>query len=320
LLSALCVMLIYQKSYTRLFYLLGLICIISLGSLLATFTWTTPSSKSITISLVQGNVPQELKWETSQITRTLALYQRLTTAHWTSKIIIWPEAAVTALGPSAQAFLASMEALAQQHHSALITGLPLLAKDLYHAYNALLVVGNGQGLYRKQFLVPFGEYVPFENTLRGLLNILNLPMSEFIPGPLRQNLPIAAGIPFAPFICYEIAYAKAVQRFLPQAQLLIVISNDAWFGDSWALAQHLQITQFQAIATGRYAAVVSNTGLTAIIKPNGILAASLAPFKQGVLTSTVQAYQGATPWVKYGNTSLLMLALLVLGLANLRKN
>jgi apolipoprotein N-acyltransferase len=212
-----------------------------------------------------------------------------------------------------------MDELAQRHHTALIVGFPLIASDLYHAYNALLVLGNGQGLYRKRFLVPFGEYVPFENTLRGLLNILNLPMSEFIPGPIQQNLPLAAGIPFAPFICYEIAYAKAVRSLLPQAQLLVVTSNDAWFGQSWALVQHLQIAQFQAIATGRYAAVVSNTGLTAIIKPDGTIAAALPPFQQGVLTGSVQTYMGATPWVRFGNRPLLMLGLIVLGWLKPRK-
>lgn len=317
--SALCVLIFYQKKH--LFrYLILLITLWSLAALLSLHTWTYPSASPLRVSLIQGNIPQEIKWEPTQVEKSFKLYQALTQALPTQQVIIWPEAAITAIGLQADTYLTILDQWAQQNHSALITGFPLLANDRWHAYNALLTLGNGHGLYRKRFLVPFGEYVPWEHWLRGLLDFFDLPMSEFISGPSIQRLPIAANIPFAPFICYEIAYAKAVRSFMPQAQFLVVISNDAWFGHSWALAQHLQIAQFYALATGRYAAVVSNTGLTALVKSDGTLAASLKPFQIGVLQSTLQPYGGSTPWVAIGSDQpWLYLAIFALAIALLRR-
>jgi apolipoprotein N-acyltransferase len=161
--------------------------------------------------------------------------------------------------------------------------------------------------------VPFGEYVPFENLLRGLIQFFNLPMSSFVEGPAHQPLIKVNKLYYvAPFICYEVAYSSLVRSDLPKAAILITISDDAWFGHSVAAWQHLQIGQMQALSTGREMLFDSNNGVTAFISDKGRILKQAPRFVPTVLTGKAVLYQGETPWVWLGNWPVILLAFLLL--------
>ncbi len=265
---------------------------------LAPIQWTTPINAPIRVALIQGNTPQQLKWSRDYLETILQHYSKITALNWNNQLIVWPEAAIPMLAQDAQGFLAAMDRAAKQHQTTLVTGIPIQIGFTY--YNAAMALGTGHGIYYKRHLVPFGEYIPLQSWLGKLLGFLNIPMSDFKPGELDQPLLQMPKVNLAIYVCYEIAYADLVLHDLPRANMLITISDDAWFGESFAAAQHLQIGQIRAQETGRYNLFSSNTGVTAIIDPHGKIIASGPQFVSIVVNGTVRAMAGATPFVLLG--------------------
>ncbi|MEN9916190.1 MAG: apolipoprotein N-acyltransferase [Pseudomonadota bacterium] len=294
------------KNFHYLGRILALIGIWVGGYALSFIPWTHVQGKPIQISLIQANIPQEIKWEPEYQKASLIHYLQLTQSHWDSRLIIWPEAAIPFLQNQAADFLKQLNKQAKQHKTTLITGIPIQKGFQY--FNGMLALGLDQAIYYKQRLVIFGEYLPWWIIwAHGLLNLLDIPMSSFSPGPSHQHSFHVANANLGTFICYEIAYSNLVRQALQaNAQLLLTINDDAWFGHSFALAQHLQIGQFQALATGRYLAFLSNTGLTAIVTPKGKIIAKLPAFETGVLTSLVYKSVGLTPWIYFGDSSIII--------------
>jgi apolipoprotein N-acyltransferase len=288
----------------------GLAIFFALALLLKLIPWTHPLNKPLSVSLVQGNIQQSLRWDPQEVENILSTYQALTEGHYQSDLIVWPEAAIPLTPTEAKPLFDKIETNLAATHSALITGIPMPAGVSY--YNAVMALGDARGMYMKRHLVPFGEYVPLENYLRGLIQFFNLPMSAMMAGNMNQALITVHGLPLGVYICYEIAYDAVVRADLPEAKLLVTVSDDAWFGDSLAPAQHLQISQFQALATGRPLLAVGNNGITAIITYQGRLQSIIPQFMPGVLTGMVSAYEGTTPWVLLGDTPWIILMLLVL--------
>ena len=287
--------------------LLILIILWAGGYALSFISWTHVQDKPIQISLIQANIPQEIKWEPEYQKATLIHYLQLTKSHWNSRLIVWPEAAIPFLQNQAFDFLKLLDKQAKLHHTTLITGIPIQKGFQY--FNSMIALGLDQATYYKQKLVIFGEYLPWWIIwAHGLLNLLDIPMSSFSPGPSHQPAFKVANANIGTFICYEIAYSNLVRQAVKDdhAQLLLTINDDAWFGHSFALAQHLQIGQFQALATGRYLAFLSNTGLTAIVTPKGKIIAKLPAFETGVLTSLIYKSVGITPWVSIGDGSIII--------------
>jgi apolipoprotein N-acyltransferase len=310
--SALLLGLISEKGKYFLFPLLALITLWILGYGLHFIHWTRTIGKPIQVSLIQANIPQQIKWDPHYIQTSLTNYSQLTQAHWQSRLIIWPEAAIPLLQQNALPFLNQLDRQAKQRGTTIITGIPI--QQGFQYYNGMIAVGIDHAHYYKQRLVIFGEYLPWWIAwAQGLLNLLDIPMSSFSPGPPNQPPFKVAGLNLATFICYEIAYPSLVRTAFPNAQLLLTINDDAWFGHSFALAQHLQIGQFQALATGRYLLFLSNTGMTAIVTPQGNIQAQLPSFKVSTLTGSVYALSGTTPWVKLGDCpSILFLVGLII--------
>lgn len=306
-LSAALIVSILRLKKRRFIYLIILMLIWVVGSVLTPINWTKSIGKPIKVSIVQGNIPQQIKWSPEQIKPTMQHYKNLT--NWQNDIIVWPEAAIPLPLPYAQKFVGKMSGLAKKHHASLILGIPIQIDSQY--YNAAIAIGNGRGAYYKQRLVPFGEYVPFEKYLRGLFTFFDLPMSEFVVGAKNQKLLRADNVLIAPYICYEVAYDNLVRQDLPRAQLLITLSNDAWFGKSVAAAQHLQIGQMRCQETGRYMIFSTNNGITAIIDPHGKIIARLPRFKTKVLNGKVYAMRGTTPFITIGMCGVVLIALVV---------
>jgi len=185
--------------------------------------------------------------------------------------------------------------------------------------NTALVVGAGSGRYVKRRLVPFGEYVPLEGLLRGLIGFFNLPMSTSEPGPESQPGMTAGAVRIGTAICYEIAYPELVRRDAQTADVLVTISNDAWFGGSIGPHQHLQIARMRALENARYVLRSTNTGITAAIDERGVVQARLPQFEQGVLTANWRPMAGETPFTRWGTLPGLIVTLLV-GLLCLWRN
>jgi apolipoprotein N-acyltransferase len=216
-------------------------------------------------------------------------------------LIIWPEAAVPALPFEVNDFLQEMNAEVVSRGTQLLVGILTYNLDHGEYQNSLWAIGAEEGQYHKRHLVAFGEYFPLPDFARNWLRIMNLPSENIRPGEYDQPLLKAQGVPLATTICYEIAFGAEQLHFFPEAELMVNVSNDAWFGNSIAPHQHLQIGRMRAKEVGRYLLRATNTGITAIVSPEGVVLKSLPQFEAGVVDAVVQPYTGATPYVRVGN-------------------
>lgn len=315
LISALSVNFFYTTHKLRSIIIIAVIAIA--GFSLSHITWTKPIGHPIKISLVQGNIPQNLKWTWEAITPTLQRYQALSEKHWDSNIIIWPEAAIPIPLDDAVDYLRTLHLEAKKHNTALITGIPVEDKKRNGYYNAVLTIGNGFGFYFKQHLVPFGEFTPMPTYLTHFLDQFHIPLPNTITNTKSFPPILASGLRIATFICYEIAFPELVLTHDGHIDMLLTVSNDAWFGHSLALAQHLEMAQMRALEMGRPAVFVANTGITAFILPNGKIQ-SQAPIEQAfVLTDTIQKTNGKTPWQYAGMDPILLILITLLVIAGI---
>lgn len=269
------------------------------GAMLRDVAWTAPAGPPLAASVLQGNVPQDLKFDPLRYARTLDTYARLAEES-RGRLIVLPETAVPRMLDSVDpAYLARLEAAAKRNRGDLLLGVPVRTAPGEY-YNAVLSLGaSPRQLYYKSHLVPFGEFVP--PGFGWVVRLLSIPLSDFSRGPSRPRPLEVAGQKVAVNICYEDAYGRELIRQLPEATLLVNVSNVAWFGDSLAPAQHLQIARARALETGRAHLAATNTGLTAAIGADGRVLARAAPFTEARLEVDVQGHTGATPYVRTGD-------------------
>ena len=294
----------------------GLVSIWSLGAGLQAVNWTRPTGDPLQVALVQGVIPQDMKWQRENREAMLHRHLALSEPHWGADLLVWPEAAITWFARDAQALLEDLGDLARQRGSTLVTGIPDYQRDAeapFVAYfqNTAVALGQGEGQYIKQRLVPFGEYVPLEGMLRGLISFFDLPMSHARPGPADQA-PLRAGSEtLAMAICYEIVYPDLVRELAKEATVLVTISNDTWFGDSIGPEQHQQMARMRALELGRWLIRATNDGVTALVDAKGLEQARLPRFEPDVLTGSVQPMTGRTPFAMTGSWPAVVLAWLL---------
>jgi apolipoprotein N-acyltransferase len=276
--------------------------------------WVEPATPG-TVALVQGNIPQDVKWRPESVAPILERYSTLSEPYWQRDLVIWPEASITLFEQEAAPFIEAMAALAKGGGSALVFGVPGYERlpDGSAAFrNMAAVVGNGSGHYIKRRLVPFGEYVPLEGLLRGAIEFFDLPMSHAESGPLSQPLLQAGHWKLATAICYEVVYPNLVRRDARDADVIVTISNDSWFGHSIGPHQHLQMVRMRALENGRYVLRSTNNGLTAIVAPTGVVISQAPQFEPVVLDGTFSGMSGVTPYGAVGDAPVL--AALVIGI------
>lgn len=282
------------------------------GVALGFVDWTRSAGEQLRVSLVQGNVPQDLKWHPAMREVTVELYARLTRENWDSDLIIWPETAMPMYYAEARSYLEALAEEAAPHDASLLVGLVYLDADTLRYYNSMINAARHDEIYHKRHLVPFTEYLPAKSVLGVFIDTFAIPMSDFSSG-LREQPPLeAAGQRLGVSICFEDAFGEEIIRDLPEATLLVNVSNDAWFNDSAAPHQHLQIARMRALETGRYMARATNTGMTALIGARGELLSVAPQFVPTVLTGEVEPRTGATPYVVVGNSVAVAAALLLL--------
>ena len=307
-----------QYQQYRLFTLFTVLLLWTAGLLLQQVEWSEIKDKPIKVSLIQGNVPQIMKWDPVQFELRKNRYADLTRANWNSQLIVWPENALTMFyHQMKQDYLEPLAKEAGQHGSNIILGLPTLNLESREYYSSLVTLGETEQFYHKNHLVPFGEYVPLGNLIRGLIGFLDLPMSGFSRGGDQQSALFAAGQWIAPTICYEDAFGEELIRFLPKASLLINASNNAWYGDSFAPHQHVQISRMRALETARDMLRVTTNGISALIDYRGKVIEQSPQFEMSVISGEAQPRSGATPYVQMGNYPVLILIGLVVMLSRL---
>ena len=280
------------------------------------YTWVTPTGQWVKVAMVQANIPQQRKWLPEEFKPTLKLYTRLSEEQPDAALVVWPETAVTAFAHQVEkGFLQPLHERMLAEGRDLILGIPVRQGDDGY-FNAMLSLGlSGRGEYFKRHLVPFGEYMPFSRWLGPLVAWLKIPMSSFSAGEQSKPLIQLVGLPAGVSICYEDTFGNEVLQALPEAAFLINASNDAWFGDSLAPYQHLQMARMRSIETGRYLLRATNTGISAIIDEKGRIQQQLPLFQQGVLSGGFQPMQGSTGFDYWGNRAVVWLCGLLVVLA-----
>jgi apolipoprotein N-acyltransferase len=289
------------------------------GALLRVVPWTQPQGEPFSVALVQGNIAQDIKFNEDALVGTLETYRRLA-LQGEARLTVLPETAFPLLRENVP--LSLVEQL--RDHARMSNGDMLIGafeRDEKGYYNSVFTLGSSaEQRYRKEHLVPFGEFIPLRYVLGPLINdVLNIPMGDLARGGERQEPLAVAGQRVAVNICYEDVFGEEIIRALPQATLLVNVTNDAWYGDSYAAEQHNQIAQLRALETGRMMLRATNTGVTSIIGADGRVLQKLQQHEEGVLSGTAQGYEGITPYVRFGNAAIVLLLIGLLAYAWLRR-
>jgi len=277
--------------------------------------WTQPVGEPTSVALLQGNIPQEIKFQQEGLRATFSTYRRLALAT-DAKLVVFPETALPLfLDDVPRAYLDSLADHAKLNRGDMLVGAVERLPDGEY-FNSVISLGTAPvQSYRKTHLVPFGEFIPLRPVLGWIVSVLAIPLQDFSRGTPHPK-PLSVGGQLAAInVCYEDAFGDEIIRQLPEATVLVNVSNVAWFGHSIAPRQHLQISQARALETGRYMLRATNTGMTAIIDERGDIVRVAPQFETAVLTGTVQGYTGTTPYVRWGNAFVLAISLAMLGTA-----
>lgn len=289
------------------------VALLAAGSGLRFISWTAPSGEPVAVSLLQGNVPQHLKWREDVRHATLRDYFAQATGE-RARVVVLPETALPAfLDQLPEGYVEALRDHAGANGKDILLGTVERSRTGtgFTYWNSVVRIGAGeQRSYRKRHLVPFGEFIP--PGFGWVLSVLEIPLTDFARGEASQPPLAAGGTTWAVAICYEDIFGEELIASLPQAGVLLNVSNDAWFGRSLAADQHLQFSQMRALETGRWMVRATNTGVTAAIDERGRVVSRLAQFTRGALAANPVPHAGATPYVRWGNWATLVLLALAL--------
>ena len=285
------------------------------GYELRAIEWSRPDGAPLAVSLVQGNIPQDLKFEAAYRDKTLSTYAELV-GQAKGRLIVLPESALPMFADEVPVeFVAQLRKMAQERGGDLLLGLFFFeprgpGEDEDHYFNSVVSVGTAPTQrYRKRHLVPFGETIPAKPVVGWFIRrVLHIPLADQTPGPAYQAPFDVAGQRVAVNICYEDAFGSELIHNLPEATLLVNVTNDAWYGRSLAAEQHEQIAAMRAIETSRPMLRATNTGITSIIDHHGRELARLPWFTQGILEGTIAGRSGTTVYVRFGDALAVVLA------------
>ncbi|MHB1229294.1 MAG: apolipoprotein N-acyltransferase [Halothiobacillus sp.] len=285
---------------------------IGMGSLLGRIAWTHPVGDPLSVGIAQANVPQMQKFDPAFLAKTLQTYVSLTEQMGAVSVVIWPETAIPDVFSDLDWFKKRLEERAQSHHQDFLVGA-FTQDDSGRYYNTLVGVPDGVGFHRKVHLVPFSEYMPLRPIIDLFSGMIDIPMSDLSPGSVNQPLQQVQGVKVGASICYEADFARDIRHSLPAAGFLVNVSNDSWFGDSFAPHQNLQMAQVRAHEFGRPMARATNTGISAFVNAGGQVVQKLGVNQEGILIGTIQPYQGSTPFYWLQSWPIIAFSMFLLG-------
>ncbi|QLB14472.1 apolipoprotein N-acyltransferase [Mannheimia granulomatis] len=289
---------------------LAVIFSLSFATRFINFVQIDKEKQPLVVSLVQGNIEQKIKWNPEHFSHSVNTYKQLITPLLgRSEVIVLPESAIPALENQITPILASLDKATTQSGSEVVIGT-LYQNTEEELFNSAVLLGNvekpyslaTENRYNKHHLVPFGEYVPFGSILDWMREVfilpINLSQGSFIQSPI-----LAKSNRFNMAICYEIIFGDQVQQNQKSqnADYLLTITNDAWFGSSIGPWQHFQMARMRALELGKPLLRAANTGITAIVDANGKVVHQLPQFTADVLTATIHPTQSDTPFKQFGN-------------------
>jgi apolipoprotein N-acyltransferase len=288
------------------------------GGVLSFIDWTEPYGEPIRTTIIQGGIAQDQKWLPEQRQATLDFYRNSTLGVPESDLVVWPEVAIPARDDQVANYLDIVDRDARRNGQSVVLGILEYSGErngMPRINNSVLLLGSDQRqYYRKRHLVPFGEYFPVPASVREWMRMQNLPYSDLTAGDdIQPLLKMANGTKLAIAICYEDAYGAEALYAFPGADILINVSNDAWFGDSIAPFQHLQIARMRSLEVGRYSVRSTSTGISAFIGPDGELLEISKQFEAAIMTADVQARKGTTVYADFGNWPVMLFCFTVLG-------
>lgn len=303
-------------SKKRSLWVAAVVGILLIPSILRHHQWTTISNTPVSVGVIQANLSMRDKWDETLFWKLLQHYKKgIDQLMGKKDLIVMPESAIPLPANYVSDFLEAIHLQAKQARSSILLGIPqpMNTEDETHYSNSVLALGAAKGHYLKQHLVPFGEFIPqpFERLTRWLA----LPSSNLKPGKSKQPLIRVRNHPIATLICYELAYPQLLRKQLPEAEWIVSVSDDGWFGHSLAMYQQLQISQVLSLQTGRYQVVANNDGLSSLIDAQGKVTASLPAFRAGILESSVYPADGLTPWAYFGDMPALLFSMLIVTMA-----
>lgn len=313
--GALVLLITKQKNSAKIISLVIVFGWIGLSFVFYHHAWTKADGRPIEASIIQGNIPQEVKWDKHYLIQNINVYKHLTFDHFSSQLIVWPEGAFPLYPQEAPQFIHMLSQLAAKNNSNIIFGEPLYHEDSKKYYNGMLLIGKNQGEYLKRHLVPFGEYTPLENIFNKLLSFFQIPMSDFSHGPYHQKDFKVDNIRIAPFICFEVIFPELVLDSAEKSELLLSISDDSWFGKSIALPQQLAMSQMRSLETGRYQLIATNTGISAIVSPFGEIVRAAPIDQREVITENITPMSGKTPLMKWHYYPVIIAVLMMIVIA-----
>ncbi len=286
--------------FSRQWQLPGLVLLLVWGSSLglAEFHWSKVDGEPVTVTLIQPDISQDLKWEANHLRNTLTTLDEMTLKA-RGQLVVWPESALPIFEDRIRPYLTRIARRSALKGQSIVTGVPVRDSHSKKYYSAAMVL-NADNMataekYYKRRLVPFGEYVPLEDQLRGLIEFFNLPMSGFSLGPSKQNTLHVDGLSMGIAICYEIVYPRLVYDQSRQANMILTISNDAWFGNSWGPQQHLEMARMRALETALPVLRGTNNGITALIDYKGKVVSQLPQNTQQALEISFQPRRSHSP-------------------------
>lgn len=270
-------------------------------------SWTHESSEKLNVALMQANIPQEMKWDRSNHPYILEKYMSMSKGYYDADIIVWPETAIpTYYSMVKDTYVKELINQTEGHKAEFLIGVFKRDSIDGEIYNAVMTLDKKPDFYKKQHLVPFGEYIPLRSLTTFFENYIQVPMSDLSRGQGRPLLKLGQYY-VGTSICYEAVFGNEIIKALPEAQFLINVSNDAWFGESAAPHQHLEIARSRSIETGRYLLRATNTGISAVIDPYGNVLNKSAQFQEDIITAQISPVAGVTPFSKWGNWGIITL-------------
>ncbi|NRA21404.1 MAG: apolipoprotein N-acyltransferase [Oceanospirillaceae bacterium] len=296
---------------------ISMLAIALLVSYLTPKDWTEKSGEPISIAILQPNIPQLTKWNRQYLDQILSQYYRTTLPLLGRNVIIWPETAIPSLYADVADYLAPLVERQASLGGSLISGIPSKVLDPDHPqgrriHNSIFNLTEGT-IYHKQRLVPFGEYIPLQESFRELFNFLNIPDFTFSrPKVANQALLKVGNYRYSTAICYEIAYPELVRQYSKNADLILTLSNDTWFSHSIGPDQHFQMARMRALENGRWLIRSANNGISAIVNPQGKVVKIAPRYQAAVLMGEVQPMQGLTPYQRIGQWPLISLYFVLL--------